>query len=112
MIVYTFLSAIASIYLCFLILNRLKKNIEKQDQAPRTIRKWVLDNPEGELYIAFITSDQKVWSACGRYAMSSGSTNTTWSDFLAGDLNDLVRRTMGQKVLDEMIECLKQQKNK
>ncbi|MGG2097599.1 hypothetical protein ABFY41_08455 [Acinetobacter haemolyticus] len=108
MIVYTLLSAIASIYLCFLILNCLKKYREK-DQAPRTIRKWVLDNPEGELYIAFITSDQKVWSACGRYAMSSGSTSTTWSDFLASDLNDLVRTTMGQKVLDEMIECLKQQ---
>ncbi|MEN4983739.1 hypothetical protein [Acinetobacter modestus] len=109
MIVYTFLSAIASIYLCFLILNRLKKNIEKQDQAPRTIRKWVLDNPEGELYIAFITSDQKVWSASGRYAHSSGSTSTTWSSFLAGDLNELVRRTMGKNVLEEMLECLKQQ---
>nr|WP_266095672.1 hypothetical protein [Acinetobacter haemolyticus] len=41
--------------------------------------------------------------------MSSGSTSTTWSNFLASDLNDLVRTTMGQKVLEEMRECLKQQ---
>ncbi|MCU4387678.1 hypothetical protein KTH40_08670 [Acinetobacter haemolyticus] len=108
MIVYTLLSAIASIYLCFLILNCLKKYREK-DQAPRVIREWILDDPEGELYVVYITSDQKVWSACGRYAMSSGSTSTTWSNFLAGDLNDLVRRTMGQKVLEAMRECLKQQ---
>lgn len=45
----------------------------------------------------------KVWSACGRYAHSSGSTSTTCSGFLAGDLNEVVRTTMGQKVLDEMI---------
>ena len=51
----------------------------------------------------------KVWSACGRYAHSSGSTSTTWSGFLAGDLNELVRTTMGQEVLEEMLECLKQQ---
>ncbi|WP_171253799.1 hypothetical protein [Acinetobacter venetianus] len=45
----------------------------------------------------------KVWSACGRYAHSSGSMSTTCSGFLAGDLNEVVRTTMGQKVLDEMI---------
>ncbi|MEG2883810.1 MAG: hypothetical protein RR884_04395, partial [Acinetobacter sp.] len=78
-------------------------------QEPRVIREWILDDPEGELYVAFITSDQKVWSASGCYAHSSGSTSTTWSGFLSGDLNDLVRKTMGQKVLDEMSECLKQQ---
>ena len=112
MIFYTLLSAIASIYLCFLILNSFKKNIEKQNQEPRqelrVIREWILDDPEGELCVAFITSDQKVWSAFGRYAHSSGSISTTWSGFLSGDLNDLVRKTMGQKVLDEIIECLKQ----
>ncbi len=47
------------------------------------------------LYVASITSDQKVLSACGRYAISSGSTSTTWSGFLAGDLNELVRTMMG-----------------
>lgn len=68
-----------------------------------------MDDPEGELYLASITSDQKVWSACGRYAHSSGSTSTTWSSFLVGDLNELVRITMGQKVLEEMLEFIKQQ---
>jgi len=69
----------------------------------------MLDDPDGELYVASITSDQKVPSACGRYAISSGSTSTTWSGFLAGDLNELVRTTMGQEVLEEMLGCLKQQ---
>ncbi|MCH7337764.1 hypothetical protein [Acinetobacter sp. NIPH 2699] len=108
MIFYTLLSGIGAVYLCFLMWSRLKKSKQKY-QAPRIIRKWVLDNPEGELYEAFITSDKKVWSACGRYAHSSGSASTTWSDFLSGDLNELVQRTMGQKVLEEMLECLKQQ---
>jgi hypothetical protein len=109
MIFYTLLSAIASIYLCFLILNSIKKNTEKQNQEPGVVREWILDDPDGELYVAFITSDKKVWSTFGRYAHSSGSTSTTWSSFLAGDLNELVRRTMGKNVLEEMLECLKQQ---
>ena len=108
MIFHTLLSAIGIVYLGFLMWKWLKKP-KKQYQAPRVIHEWILDDPEGELYLASITSDQKVWSACGRYAMSSCSTSTTWSGFLAGDLNELVRTTMGQKVLDEMIECLKQQ---
>ena len=109
MIFYTLLSAIASIYLCFLILNSIKKNTEKQNQEPRFVREWILDDPDGELYVAFIASDKKVWSTSGRYAHSSGSRSTTWSSFLAGDLITLVRRTMGQNVLEEMLECLKQQ---
>lgn len=60
----------------------------------------------GAVYLCFL---MKVWSACGRYAHSSGSASTTWSDFLSGDLNELVQSTMGQKVLEEMLECLKQQ---
>jgi len=68
-----------------------------------------LDDPDGELYVAFIASYQKVWFASGRYVHSSDSTSTTWSSFLAEDLIKLVRRTMGQNVLEEMLECLKQQ---
>ncbi|MDH0032467.1 MULTISPECIES: hypothetical protein [Acinetobacter] len=109
MILYTFLSGIGIVYLCFLIGKSLKKS-KQQYQAPRVIHEWICDDPEGELYVAFITSDQKVWSAGGRYAHSSGSTSTTWSGFLSGDLNDLVLKTMGQQVLEEMIEYLKQQK--
>ncbi|MFW2160094.1 hypothetical protein ACG93T_01645 [Acinetobacter beijerinckii] len=111
MILYELLSAIGIVYLGFLVWKWLEKPKEKY-QAPRVIPECILDNPEAELYVAFITADQKVCSACGRYAMSSGSTSTAWSGFLAGDLNDLVRRTMGQKVLGEMNDCLKQQKYK
>ncbi|UTO18933.1 hypothetical protein NGC85_13515 [Acinetobacter sp. Z1] len=108
MILYELLSAIGIVYLGFLVWKWLEKLKEKY-QALRVIREWILDNPGAKLYVAFITADQKVCSACGRYTMSSSSTSTAWSGFLAGDLNDLVRRTKGQKVLDEMIECLKQQ---
>ena len=108
MILYELLSAVGIVYLGFLVWKWLKKT-KQQYQAPRVIRKWILDDPDGELYVASITSDQKVSSACGRYAISSGSTSTTWSGFLAGDLNELVRTTMGQEVLEEMLECLKQQ---
>lgn len=106
MILYELLSAIGIVYLGFLVWKLLEKP-KKKYQAPRVIREWILDDPEGELYVVYITSDQKAWSACGRYAHSSGSASTTWSDFLLGDLNELVRRTMGQKVLEEMRECLK-----
>lgn len=68
-----------------------------------------MDDPDGELYVAFIASDKKVWFASGRYVHSSGSSSTTWSSFLAEDLIKLVRRTMGQNVLEEILECLKQQ---
>lgn len=108
MILYELLSAVGIVYLGFLVWKWLEKP-KQQYQAPRVIRKWILDDPEGELYLASITSDQKVWSACGRYAHSSGSTSTTWSSFLVGDLNELVRITMGQKVLEEMLEFIKQQ---
>ncbi|EOR05746.1 hypothetical protein [Acinetobacter genomosp. 15BJ] len=108
MILYELLSAIGVVYLGFLVWKWLEKP-KQQYQAPSVIREWILDDPEGELYVASITSDQKVWSGCGRYAHSSGSTSTTWSGFLVGDLNELVLKTIGQKVLDEMIECLKQQ---
>lgn len=74
MIFHTLLSAIGIVYLGFLIWKWLEKP-KQQYQAPRTIRKWVLDNSGEELYIAFITSDQKVGFASGRYAMSSGSTS-------------------------------------
>ena len=108
MIFHTLLSAIGIVYLGFLVWKWLEKP-KQQYQAPRVIREWIQDDPDGELYVAFITSDKKVWSTSGRYAHSSGSTSTTWSGFLAGDLNELVRRTMGKNVLEEMLECLKQQ---
>ncbi|WP_227554477.1 hypothetical protein [Acinetobacter modestus] len=58
-------------------MNSIKKNTEKQNQEPRVVREWILDDPDGELYVAFITLDKKVWSTSGRYAHSSGSTSTT-----------------------------------
>ena len=109
MILYTLLSSIGIIYLGFLIWKRLKK-IKQQYHIPSIIFKWVFDDLDGDLYEAFITSDQKVWVCYGRYAHSSGSSSTTWSAFAKGDLNELVLKTMGQNVLEEILEFIKQHK--
>jgi len=59
MILYELLSAIGIVYLGFLVWEWLEKPKEKY-QAPRVIREWILDDPEGELYVAFIRSKDLV----------------------------------------------------
>ena len=78
-------------------------------QPPEKIRAWVNDIPGGELYEAYISSDKKVWCTSGRFAHSSASASTTWPGFLSGELNDLVSKTMGQEVLNEITNYLTQQ---
>lgn len=56
MILYELLSAIGIVYLGFLVWTWLEKP-KKKYQAPRVIREWILDDSEGELYLASITSD-------------------------------------------------------
>ncbi|MFM2478779.1 hypothetical protein [Celerinatantimonas sp. MCCC 1A17872] len=75
----------------------------RKHEAPKKLKEWLNDIPDGELYGVYISDDQKVWCACGRFAHSSGAINTSWSDFLAGELNELVTKTMGQHVLHEVI---------
>lgn len=76
---------------------------------PKKLKEWVNDVSGGELYGAYITSDQKVWCTSGRFAHSSGAASASWSNFLSGELNDLVIKTMGQKVFNEITSYLKQQ---
>ncbi|WP_375056087.1 hypothetical protein [Zobellella sp. DQSA1] len=83
---------------------------KKPKFTPRKIlEEWVNDIPDGELYRVFISDEQKVWSTVGRHAHSSGSRSTSWQDFLDGDMNEWVTKTMGQEVLSEVINYLKQQ---
>ena len=75
--------------------------------APSILKKWVNDVPDGELYETFIQDDNSVWSATGRYAHSSGSVNVTWEEFKAGKIDDLIKTTMGNDVLEEMHKFIK-----
>lgn len=49
-----------------------------------------------------------VLSAYGRNAHSSGCKIVTWEEFLQGDMNDLVEKTMGKPVLQEVLEKLQE----
>lgn len=75
---------------------------------PKKIKEWINEIPDGELYEAYISSDQKVWCTSGRFAHSSGASSASWSGFLSGELNELVCKKMGQEVLNEIITYLEQ----
>jgi hypothetical protein len=70
-------------------------------KPPKVLREWTRDIPDGELYKLYIFDDKSVCSASGRYAHSSGSSTCSWSEFLAGSLNEVVQTTMGETILDE-----------
>ena len=70
---------------------------------PKSLYEWKIDEPDKELYIASILENGTVVSAYGRYGHSSGSTSVSWQEFLAGEMNDVVEKTMGKRVLDELL---------
>lgn len=88
----------------------IMKKREKYN-PPVKLKEWINDINDGELYGAYVSSDQKVWCTSGRFAHSSGASNTSWAGFMSGELNDLIIKTMGQAVLNEMIIYIKRQKN-
>lgn len=75
---------------------------------PQHLFEWKQDDPDSELCLVAIRDDESVLSAYGRYAHGSGSTAVSWHQFLAGDLNDLVEKTMGRAVLQEVLEKLRE----
>lgn len=74
---------------------------------PKTLCEWKIDEPGKELYVASILDNETVLSAYGRYGHSSGSKAVSWQEFLAGEMNELVEKTMGEKVLMELLARLK-----
>jgi hypothetical protein len=76
-------------------------------KRPEAIDKWIKDTPNEELYLVEILDDYTVLSAYGRYAHSSGSKKVSWQEFLNGEMNELIVKTMGEAVLREVIEKLK-----
>jgi len=82
-----------------------KKDVKYQ--SPKKLREWINDIPDGELYEVYVSDDKKVWCTSGRFSHSSGAANTSWSGFLSGELNDLVAKTMGQDIFNELTSYLK-----
>lgn len=74
---------------------------------PQAIRKWERDVPGGELYQLMVFNNQTVCAASGRYAHSSGSSQCGWEEFELGQLNELVRTTMGENVLAEALAVVR-----
>ena len=65
------------------------------------IKEWKNDIPNGELYGLIIHKEKSVSATVGRFAHSSGSKKVTWSEFLSGEIDELVSKTMGSTVLNE-----------
>ena len=76
-------------------------------RQPKPLHEWKIDEPDKDLCIASILDDKTVLSANGRYAHGSGSKSVTWQAFLAGEMNELVEKTMGKKVLTELLTQLR-----
>ncbi len=75
-------------------------------KQPKPLFEWKIDEPDKELYLVAILDNETVLSAYGRYAHSSGSKFVSWKQFLSGEMNDLVEKTMGKQVLIELISQL------
>ncbi len=74
---------------------------------PNPLYEWKIDEPDKELYLAQILDNETVLSAYGRYEHGSGSKSVSWQEFLDGEMNELVEKTMGKKVLTELLAKLK-----
>ncbi|WP_206486428.1 hypothetical protein [Thalassotalea sp. G2M2-11] len=73
------------------------------------IKKWSLDNPEEEFYELMVHKEKSVTAAYGRFAHSSGSKAVSWKEFMAGELDDLVVKTMGLEILNQAKEYIREQ---
>jgi len=72
------------------------------------IKKWTNDIPDGELYEVIVHKDKTVTSAYGRLAHSSGSKKVSWVEFMSGEMNELVSKTMGGDTLIEIKEYIRE----
>ena len=72
-------------------------------RPPRTLKEWLNDIPDGELYGLTVFDNQTVCAWCGRYAHSSGSAYCTWTAFIENELHGVVVATMGKHVLDQAL---------
>ena len=76
-------------------------------KRPTPLYEWKIDEPDKEFYLAQILDNETELSAYDRYAHGSGSKSVSWQGFLDGEMNELVEKTMGIKVLTELLAKLK-----
>jgi secreted protein with Ig-like and vWFA domain len=74
---------------------------------PKILKEWINDIPNGELYVSYITNQEEVICAAGRYAASSVAETVTIDEFVSGKMQDLIVKTMGKIVLVEMLEFIR-----
>ena len=74
---------------------------------PEVIREWTLDLPGGDFSQLLILDDKTVCSASGRYAQGGGSHICSWSEFVAGALDGVVKKTNGEAVLSEAVALVR-----
>lgn len=73
------------------------------------IKKWTLDKIGDELYELIIHKEKNVICTCGRFAHSSGSKSVSFEQFIAGELDDLISKTMGEDILNQAKEYIREQ---
>lgn len=70
------------------------------------IKKWEKDIPGEELHGLIVYENGEVCSYYGRYAHSSGHSVCTAEEFCHGRMNNIVKKTLGERVLNEALELL------
>jgi hypothetical protein len=78
----------------------------------QVLERWVNDIPDGDLYELIIFDNHTIFLCCGRFAHSSGSKFCSWDEFIEGNMQDDVIRSVGLQALQEAQEFLSRQKNK
>jgi len=73
------------------------------------MKKWTKHNADEEMYEVIIHKDKSVTSVYGRFSHSSGSSKVSWSEFMAGEMNELVSKTMGIQILSAVKEYIREQ---
>lgn len=73
----------------------------------KVIKSWKIDIQNGELYTASIIDNNTVVLTFGRFSHGSGYKSVLWQEFLDGEMNELIAKTMGGKVLSEILHELR-----
>lgn len=69
---------------------------------PKLLKEWILDIPDGELFILAAYDNQTIVSSSGRFSHSSGATNFTWQQLLDSEFDSHILKIFGNNILQEV----------